>query len=85
MRIISLNPSMKDLLKIVLAQIVCDVAYDPNLRSGGIVALEKIKAINLHVLKNWVTNKSPELLPSDVKDMFKIMNINTIHVLKQYF
>lgn len=65
---ISLNPSMKDLLKIVLAQIVCDVAYDPNLRSGGIVALEKIKAINLHVLKNWVTNKSPELLPSDLKD-----------------
>lgn len=67
--IISINSNMKDLLRIVLAQIVCDVDCDSNLRRRGIAALEKIKAINLHVLKKWVTNKSPELLQSECKDI----------------
>lgn len=54
--------AMKDLIRVILAQIVCDKNYDWNLRRRGLNTLEKIKAINFYVLKKWVINKSPELL-----------------------
>lgn len=56
------NDSMKDLIRVILAQIVCDRNYDRNLRREGLNTLEKINAINFYVLKQWVINKSPELL-----------------------
>jgi hypothetical protein len=53
--------AMKDLIRVILAQFVCDKNYDRNLRRG-LNTLEKIKAINFYVLKKWVINNSPELL-----------------------
>lgn len=38
--------AMKDLIRVILAQIVCDKNYDRNLRRG-LNTLEKIKAIKL--------------------------------------
>jgi hypothetical protein len=53
---------MKDLIRVILAQIVCDKNYDRNLRRRGLNKLEKIKAINFYVLKKWVIDGSPELI-----------------------
>jgi hypothetical protein len=52
----------KDLIRVILAQIVCYKNYDRNLRRAGLNTLEKIRAINFHVLKKWAINRSPEII-----------------------
>jgi hypothetical protein len=53
---------MKDLIRVILVQIVCDKNYDRNLRMAGLNTLEKIRAINFHVLKKWAIDRSPEII-----------------------
>lgn len=53
---------MKDRIRVILAQIVCDKNYDRSLRKKALNTLEEIRAINFYVLKKWVINKSPDLL-----------------------
>jgi hypothetical protein len=55
---------MKDLIRVILAQIVCDKNYDRSLRKGALNTLEEIRAINFYVLKKWVINKSPAQVSS---------------------
>jgi hypothetical protein len=56
------NDIMKDLIRVILAQIVCDKNYDRSLRKKALNTLEQIRAINFYVLKKWVINKCPDLL-----------------------
>jgi hypothetical protein len=51
----------QDLIRIVLAQIVCDKGYGQDIRKKGILTLEKLRAINFHSLKTWAKQISPEL------------------------
>jgi hypothetical protein len=51
-----------DDIRIILAQIVCDKNYSQEIRKKGILALEKIRAINVPVLKSWIKQISPELV-----------------------
>jgi hypothetical protein len=52
----------QDDIRIVLAQIVCDKNHSQEIRKKGILALEKLRAINVHVLKSWMKQISPELV-----------------------
>jgi hypothetical protein len=56
------NDKMQDPIRIILAQIVCDKYISPVYRRKGFLALERLKAINYHVLKNWTMRMSPEIL-----------------------
>jgi hypothetical protein len=56
------NDIMKDLTRVILAQIVCDKNYELSLRKKALNMLEEIRAINFYVLKKWVINRSPDLL-----------------------
>ena len=55
------DSNMKELIRLVLAQIVCDKNYDINLRTIGLNTLEKIRAINFRVLRKWAMDRSPEI------------------------
>jgi hypothetical protein len=52
----------QDLIRIILSQLVCDKTYNKELRRRGILILERSKAINFQVLKNWALKISPEII-----------------------
>ena len=52
----------QNLVRTVLAQIVCDKTYDVGIRNRSYAVLDKLDAINFNILKKWVTKISPEIL-----------------------
>lgn len=52
----------QDMMRIVIAQIVCDSDLDIDLRKKALSMLESVKAINLYGIKQWSHTISPELL-----------------------
>ena len=57
-----INIDLQDQIRIVIAQIVCDKNYNFEYRKKGLLILEKLRAVNVHVLKQWISHKSPDLL-----------------------
>jgi len=52
----------QDIVRIVIAQIVCDKQQDIEIRKKALSILDELKAINLYGLKQWVQKLSPEIL-----------------------
>jgi len=56
------DASMQDVLRVILAQIVCDNSLAINIRKSALSTLEKLKSSNLNGLKEWISHVSSELL-----------------------
>lgn len=55
------DKSKRDLIRVILAQIVCDDKTDKLVRKEAFTTLEKLKTINLKGLKQWVQQIAPEI------------------------
>ncbi|MEO9310102.1 MAG: hypothetical protein ABI337_07375 [Nitrososphaera sp.] len=55
------NKSRQDLIRVILAQIVCDDKLDVFVRKEALSLLENLKTINLKGLKQWVQQMAPEI------------------------
>lgn len=51
----------KDIIQIILAQIVCDGNYNNNIRQRSLDMLESLGCINVRGLKRWVDTMVPEI------------------------
>ena len=51
----------QDLIRVILAQIVCNKEYDTEIRKSGWSVLAKLNAINSDGVKDWICSQSPEL------------------------
>jgi len=51
----------QDLIRVILAQIVCNKEYDTEIRKSGWSVLAKLNAINSDGVKDWIRSQSPEL------------------------
>lgn len=56
------NTTKQDLIRITLAQIVCDDKQDITTRRRAFGVLDELKTINTKGLRNWVEHMSPEIL-----------------------
>jgi hypothetical protein len=54
--------SKQDIIRIILAQIVCDNGYESMYRKRGLEVLEKLNAINFPILKSWAMKFAPEII-----------------------
>ncbi len=55
------NSQHQDIIRIVIAQIVCDKTIDVTIRKKAYVLLEKLRSINLKGLQQWVDHMAPEI------------------------
>ncbi|MEM4391560.1 MAG: hypothetical protein QXG67_02100, partial [Candidatus Nitrosotenuis sp.] len=53
--------SKQDVIRVTLAQIVCDKSVDEEIRKKAFKALENLRSINLRGLKQWVQKMAPEI------------------------
>ncbi|MGH9934051.1 MAG: DUF6925 family protein [Nitrososphaerales archaeon] len=56
------NSEKQDIMRIIMAQIVCDKRLDMEIRKRALSILDDLKAINSYGLKQWVQKLSPEIL-----------------------
>ena len=55
------NSQHQDLIRIIIAQIVCDKTLDVIIRKKAYVLLERLRSINLKGLPQWVDRMAPEI------------------------
>lgn len=55
------DKTKQDLIRITLAQIVCNDKLDITIRQEAYRLLENLKTINLRGLKQWIQNMAPEI------------------------
>lgn len=55
------DKTKQDLIRITLAQIVCDGKIGKAMRQDAYRILERLKTINMNGLKQWVQNMAPEI------------------------
>ncbi|MEM2760322.1 MAG: hypothetical protein QXU32_04105 [Nitrososphaerales archaeon] len=56
------NNNKQDIMRIIIAQLVCDKQLNIEVRKEALFMLDHLKAINLYGLKQWAQKISPELL-----------------------
>lgn len=56
------DPSMQDVLRVLLAKIVCDNSLAIDIRKSALSTLRTIKAPNLNGLEVWILQVRPELM-----------------------
>ncbi|MCS6767451.1 MAG: hypothetical protein RMJ59_06805 [Candidatus Nitrosocaldus sp.] len=44
----------RDMMRVALAQLACDLALDQVIRDGAVKVLEKIRAVNLHAVRGYL-------------------------------
>lgn len=54
--------SKQDIIRIILAQIVCYKGYESVYRKRGLEILEKLNAINFPILKSWAMKFASEII-----------------------
>lgn len=52
----------QDIIRIILAQIVCNKEYQTEYRKRALIVLEKLNAINFPISKSWAMNISPDFI-----------------------
>lgn len=55
------DKSRQDLIRVILAQVVCDHKLEMHVRKEAFSLLENLKTINLKGLKQWVQQIAPEI------------------------
>jgi hypothetical protein len=55
------DASKQDVIRIILAQIVCDDKVDEQIRRKAFKVMENLQSVNLRGLKQWVQNMAPEI------------------------
>jgi hypothetical protein len=51
----------QDVIRVTLAQVVCDESVDKEIRKKAFKVLENLRSINLRGLKQWVQKMAPEI------------------------
>ncbi len=55
------DSSKQDVIRVILAQLVCDDKIDKKIRKKAFKVMENLQSVNLRGLKQWVQNIAPQI------------------------